>query len=163
MTDDGFTGAARPRTLQARSGRRLLLLIGTAAVLGGIFVGALLQFVSLPSALKTSTTTTRAATSAPPAPDALAQITPFTGNWQGSSEKITIDTGNGVVEILRQSQRDDDLRIDHLAAAPIRLQPAQGLLELETAEGVWRLALLPGEPRPSLRIIYADGREATYE
>lgn len=162
MTQPGFKE-------QAPVSSRQVIIIAVLAVVSLILVGAFLRFITLPKAPRATETSSNAPTSLPVPPgtpvpaNALEQIAPFTGSWQGTHERIRIDTGNDVVEILRQNARNDgSFRIDHYAAAPVRIQSVQRLLELETAEGIWRLALLPGEPR-TLRIIFPDGREIHYE
>lgn len=172
MTQPGFKESASsiepPSDHVSGRSSRQIIIFAALTVVGLILGGALLRFITLPKMPRPAETNRAPATlPAPPgtpAPaNALELIAPFTGSWQGTHERIRIDTGNGVVEILRRSARNDgSFRIDHYAAAPVRIQSAQRLLELETAEGIWRLALLPGDPR-TLRIIFPDGREIRYE
>lgn len=171
MTQPSFNdsnNAAVPEPAGGEGGRSPRVFIVAGAVAGLIVAGVLAYVIDPPPAKSHQTITVpdvnRSGAATPKPADALELIAPFTGSWQGRDESIRIDTRNSVVEILRQNSRDDDsYRLDHYAAAPVRIQSAQRLLELETSEGIWRLALLPGESRGRLRIIFPDGREAQYD
>jgi hypothetical protein len=101
---------------------------------------------------------------AAPIEDAPGFIQAISGSWQSPDEQLSIHSDKGVVEILRQARlKNGEVQMDQYVAAPVRLEPEQRRLELETPDGRWLVKLIPGERRAQLSVTYPDKRHVLYE
>jgi hypothetical protein len=144
------------RTVGLTAGVAALLLCA-AAFLG--FLAGRTPVARLPDSVTNQVTTD----TAQPA-DATSFIAAVAGDWQGPQERLLIKNDKGVMEILRQTRaKGGEIRLDQFVAAPVRLEPGQRRLELETADGLWLLTLIPGERRAQLSITYPDKQNVLYQ
>ena len=101
---------------------------------------------------------------AAPITDAPGFIQAVTGNWKAADEQLLIQNDKDVMEILRQTKLETgEIRLDQYVGAPVRFEPAQQWLELETPDGRWLLKLIPGERRAQLSVTYPDQSQVVYE
>jgi hypothetical protein len=144
------------------SGKRWLLP-GVAALIG---VAAAVGFLAGQRAGKPAPADRADAIVQQPAPpgDAAGFLQAVAGEWQADGERLLIKHDKSVVEILRESKAGaGQVRLDQYVVAPQRLDAAQQHLFVETPEGIWRLALLPGARRAQLSITYPDQRNVLYQ
>lgn len=136
----------------------LALLACTAALVIGIVAGSGIRQIA-----PTAGTEETVQAAEPLADDPAAFLGALAGDWRSDTEQLLIKNDKGVIEILRQTRLEDgQVRLDQYAVAPVRLDPAQRSLQLETPEGPWQLTLLPGTPRTQLSVTYADQRNVVY-
>ncbi len=101
---------------------------------------------------------------APRPPDTMTFLKNMAGEWRSADELLTIQGEKGVVEIIRQTHADPDVKhLDFYAAAPVHLDVALNQIELETPVGRWLMRLVPGVRRAKLVVTYPDKQQVVYE